>query len=105
MSQAIKVLEVRKMKQVSVGAVAAMAFLILTVCLAQGLSEPNKDADDAAQTSSAVARKPRVETVTMVDFYLRDGNAVSGKLLSEDKNQVVVELPGFAIAREHSAGL
>jgi hypothetical protein len=29
----------------------------------------------------------------MVDFYMRDGNTVSGKLLSDDKNQLVVEEP------------
>jgi DNA repair exonuclease SbcCD ATPase subunit len=39
--------------------------------------------------------KPRtkVEVVTMADFYLRDGNTVSGRLLSEDNVRVVVEVP------------
>lgn len=36
-------------------------------------------------------QRAKVDLVIMVDFYLRDGNTVSGKLLSEDDTQVVVE--------------
>ncbi len=35
--------------------------------------------------------KPRMQFVTIAEFYLPDGKAVSGKLVVEDKNQVVIE--------------
>ncbi len=54
-----------------------------------------RDANNTAVSASAinVARpKMRVDSVTVADFYLRDGSTVSGRLLSEDNTQVVVEL-------------
>jgi hypothetical protein len=49
----------------------------------------------AGQTNEGLVIKvrPRAESVIIADFYLKDGNTVSGRLISEDKNQVVVEQP------------
>ena len=46
----------------------------------------------ASETPIVAARpRPKVEVVKMADFYLRDGNAVSGKLISDDGTQIVIE--------------
>ncbi len=69
---------------------AAITLLLFSICFAAAISEPNKSSL-ASENTFAAKSKPRVDTVTMADFYLRDGNVVSGRLLSDDKNQVVVE--------------
>jgi hypothetical protein len=57
-------------------------------------SDNNAVGPQTSETISGIARpKVKVDVVTMVDFYLRDGNTVSGRLLSEDNAQVVVEMP------------
>jgi len=66
----------------------ALAITLLVISIALAANEANQ-----VKTPAAVKAKPKVELVTMVDFYLRDGNAVSGKLLSDDKTQLVVEQP------------
>jgi hypothetical protein len=59
------------------------------------VNEPNDTNSIRSQTSEIsipVSRaKPRVDVVTMADFYMRDGNAVSGKLLSDESTQIVIE--------------
>jgi len=76
------------MKRIIFLSVAAITVLILTVCWAAETKEPN---DGGA--AGVKKPRPRVELVTVVDFYMRDGNTVSGKLISDDKNQLVVEEP------------
>ncbi|MBN2021120.1 MAG: hypothetical protein JW749_12955 [Sedimentisphaerales bacterium] len=76
------------MTRINVIRAVVITLLIFTVCLAVEVNEPNESVIPVVKQP-----RPKVETVTMVEFYLRDGNAISGKLLSEDKNQVVVELP------------
>jgi hypothetical protein len=57
-------------------------------------SDSNAIEPQTPQAAPTVRRpRPRVDTVTMADFYLRDGNTVSGKLLSDDKNQIIIEQP------------
>lgn len=78
------------MKRIIFLKTAAITLLFFSICFAAAISEPNKSSP-ASENAVAVKSKPRVDTVTMADFYLRDGNVVSGRLLSDDKNQVVVE--------------
>ncbi len=46
------------------------------------------NSEDSEQTKDS---GQRMTFVKMVDFYLRDGNLVYGKLVSEDKNKIIVE--------------
>ncbi len=41
--------------------------------------------------TTAKKARQKVESVTIADFYLRDGKPLSGKLVSDDKNQIVIE--------------
>jgi len=78
------------MKRIISLKIAAITLLLFSICFAAVTSEPNKSSP-ASESVIAVKPKPRADTVTMADFYLRDGNVVSGRLLSDDKNQVVIE--------------
>lgn len=73
-----------------------LLLISLTNCFA-AVGEPNEQKDIEAQSTGTapVARRPRprADIVTMAEFYLRDGNAVSGRLLSEDNTQIVIEQP------------
>jgi len=71
--------------------ITIIASLSLSIkCFAAAVNDSNKEAGISVNTSTAKPR-PKVEAVTTADFYLKDGNTVSGRLLSEDKNQVVIE--------------
>lgn len=53
---------------------------------------PVEAEDEAMQTSQQTDRSSkRLDFVKMVDFYLNDGTFVSGKVISEDRNKIVVE--------------
>ena len=77
--------------------VAAIALVLLLNGFAASVDEPNKGdavspAVPASETPGAIVKpRTRVDSVTIVDFYMRDGNTVSGKLLSDDSTQLVVE--------------
>ncbi len=56
----------------------------------------NESTVETKQSTSETPRKstrsrPRVSSVKMADFYLRDGKLVFGKLVSEDKNKITIE--------------
>jgi hypothetical protein len=76
-----------------------IAFVLLLNGFAASVDEPNKGdavrpAVPASETPIITAKpKARVDSVTMVDFYMRDGNTVSGKLVSDDPTQLIVEQP------------
>ncbi len=55
----------------------------------QTASETEQKAPEAAGET----RKPRAETnfVKTADFYLRDGKFVSGRLITDDKNKIIIE--------------
>ncbi len=53
---------------------------------------PVEAEDEAMQTSQQTDRSSkRLDFVKMVDFYLNDGTFVSGKVISEDRNKIIVE--------------
>jgi hypothetical protein len=109
-------LEVTKMTRKIILTVTAISLFLLTDGLAvnlpadppKGEVSPRADGNAvrtaATETPLIVRPRPRVEAVTMADFYLRDGNTVSGRLLSEDNAQVVVEqlLGGAIVTRTYS---
>ena len=76
-----------------------IALVLLLNGFAASVDEPNKG--DAVRPAVPVSETPitiakpraRVDSVTMVDFYMRDGNTVSGKLISDDPTQLIVEQP------------
>jgi hypothetical protein len=74
-------------------AVTVTGLVLLINGFAASVEEPNKGT--AVSETPIVAAKPRarIDSVTMVDFYMRDGNTVSGKLLRDDPVQLVVEEP------------
>ena len=90
--------------------VTVTALVLLLNGFAASVDEPNKG--DAVRPAVPVSEAPiiiakpraRVDSVTMVDFYMRDGNTVSGKLLSDDSTQLVVEQPfeSTVIAKTYS---
>ena len=82
------------MKRIIIFAVTAAAIILSGANIA-AINEPNESNEIRSKGigSAPVARRPRMETVTMADFYMRDGNAISGRLLSDDNTQVVIEQP------------
>ncbi len=87
------------MARVIVLTVTAAALVLLLNGFASSVDEPNKgDAVSPAVPASeapftAAKVRQRFDVVTMVDFYMRDGNTVSGKLISDDSTQLIVEQP------------
>jgi hypothetical protein len=79
--------------------VTVTALVLLLNGFAASVDEPNKGdavrpAVPASESPITIAKpRVRVDSVTMVDFYMRDGNTVSGKLLSDDATQLAVEQP------------
>jgi len=79
--------------------VTVAALVLLLNGFAASVDEPNKR--DAVSPAVPVYEAPitvakprqRVDVVTIIDFYMRDGNTVSGKLISDDATQLIVEQP------------
>jgi len=54
----------------------------------------SKSTIETKQNTSETPRRstrPRMNPIKMVDFYLRDGKLVYGKLVSEDRNKIIIE--------------
>ncbi|MGA2071313.1 MAG: hypothetical protein ABSG97_08175 [Sedimentisphaerales bacterium] len=87
------------MARVIVLTVTVAALVLLLNGFASSVDEPNKGnaagpAVPVSESPIAIAKpRARVDSVTMVDFYMRDGNTVSGKLISDDSTQLIVEQP------------
>jgi hypothetical protein len=87
------------MRRVIFLSVMAIMLVLLLNGFAASVNEPNKadavsPAVPVSETPITIAKpKARIDSVTMVDFYMRDGNTVSGKLLSDDATQLIVEQP------------
>lgn len=73
--------------------ITTITVISLTICFA-AVVESN-DVEAQSSEAAAVVSRPRqrMEVVTMADFYMRDGNAVSGRMLSNDNTQIVIEQP------------
>ena len=84
--------------------VTTITFFLLPDGLAVNLPDGNNIRQGSAETVLVSRPRPKIEAVTMADFYLRDGNTVSGRLLSEDGTQVVVEqfLGGEIVTKSYS---
>ena len=82
------------MSRINIFTIMTATIVLLTICFA-AVSDPNESDVSRSQDTmrTPIVRRPRIETVNMADFYMRDGNAVSGRLLSEDNTQVTIELP------------
>ncbi len=72
--------------------------IAFTCCFSTAYAQKNQDQEmletepTAGETSQKHTRsRPRKNFIKMTDFHLRNGKLVSGKLVSEDKNKVVVE--------------
>lgn len=65
---------------------------IKIICLSIGLFLCFSVVYGQADPDSPVGKtRPKVSSVKMANFYLRDGKLVFGKLISEDKKKIVVE--------------
>lgn len=90
--------------------VTVTALVLLLNSFAASVDEPNKGdsvrpAIPVSETPITIAKpRARIDSVTMVDFYMRDGNTVSGKLISDDPVQLIVEQPfeSTVIAKTYS---
>ena len=77
--------------------IATIIFVTQVGAIAADVNEPNDNngIQPQAAEAPAAAKKParKLDTVTIAEFYMRDGTPVSGKLLSDDRNQIVIEQP------------
>lgn len=82
------------MSRINIFTITAVILVLSTICFAK-VNEPNENNETRSQNimRTPIIRRPKIEAVTMADFYMRDGNAVSGRLLNEDNTQVTIELP------------
>jgi len=55
-----------------------------------GAQTEQQDAE-TSQAAKPTGPRTRQNSVRMADFYLRDGKLIFGKLISEDKNKVIIE--------------
>ena len=74
-------------------AVTVTGLVLLVNGFAASVGEPNKGVAVSETPTAAAKPRARIESITMVDFYMRDGNTVSAKLLKDDPTQLVVEEP------------
>lgn len=87
------------MKRIIIFAVTAAAIILSGASLAGSPSSPQAAVNEPNESNEIrsqripVVRRPRADVVTMAEFYMRDGNSVSGRLLSDDNTQVVIEQP------------
>jgi len=77
--------------------IATIIFVTQVGAAAADVNEPNDNNGIQPQAAEApvVVKKParKLDTVTIAEFYMRDGTPVTGKLLSDDRNQIVIEQP------------
>lgn len=66
-----------------VTAAILISLLVLSLCFSQQ--------KDTAISKQAGRLRPKPAVVKMVDFHLRDGQLVFGRLISDDKNKLTVE--------------
>ncbi len=66
-----------------VTAATLISLLVLSLCFSQQ--------KDAAISEQAARPRPKPAVIKMVDFHLREGELVFGKLISDDKNKLTVE--------------
>ncbi len=81
------------MARVIIFVIAITGFILLVNGFAANVEEPNTTSAASETPTTTAKPRPRVESVTMVDFYMRDGNTVSGRLLRDDSTQLLVEQP------------
>jgi len=69
-----------------------LAVLLLTVVQPNVAAPAQDETDlDANLAQARSAQRPRIEFIRTVDFYLRDGQFVTGKVVEEDKSKITVE--------------
>jgi hypothetical protein len=69
---------------------------VASICLVNSLAQTSLAARQTEQASAMISEKtatqrPRPNAVRAVDFYLRTGEFIVGKLVSDDRNKVIVE--------------
>ncbi len=88
-------LEDAKMVRLIFIVMMSLTFVFSSVGSAAGAEDINEsnatEASEGGVISAPVTPRSRIDTVMFADFYLRDGNTVSGRVLSDDKNQIVIE--------------
>jgi hypothetical protein len=58
---------------------------------AQGQPPPSADPDSSRFIGVEPESRPRIGVVRTADFYLRDGQFITGKLLDDDKSKITIE--------------
>lgn len=76
--------------------ISAGILLFVSVLYCSAATDTNQSPveaeDEAMQTSQQTDRSSKkLDFVKMVDFYLNDGTFVSGKVISEDRNKIIIE--------------
>ncbi len=82
----------KKLLLITLISLFASALAVTTLLAQQADSSSTSETQTSSRSDSLYRRaKPRIDFVTIAEFYLPDGQAVSGRLISEDKNQIVIE--------------
>ena len=82
----------KKLLLITLISLFAFALAVTTLLAQQADSSSTSETQTSSRSDSLYRRaKPRIDFVTIAEFYLPDGQAVSGRLISEDKNQIVIE--------------
>jgi hypothetical protein len=71
-----------------------LSLIISLVVISSALSEEKPAAEinaDPASSTPPPATRTRSSFIRLADFYLRDGSLISGKLITEDKDKIVIE--------------
>ncbi len=81
---------------ITISTPASILVLVLSCCFSNVYAQTgrNESAVETEQRASGDARRiarPRTNFIKMANFYLRNGEIVFGKLVSEDKNKITVE--------------
>jgi hypothetical protein len=97
------------MKATGTRITAAVVFVLIAICIiaadAQSRARATSSSSAGPVTQTVInvsdrektvpynksASNTRVRSIRMVDFYLRDGTLISGKLVSENRNKVILE--------------
>ncbi|GAF91417.1 unnamed protein product, partial [marine sediment metagenome] len=78
---------------ITTAAILALTFSCHSALYAQANQKQQvlKRSQENLQTEPTEKSRPRMNSIKTVNFYLKNGQLVFGKLVSEDRNKVTVE--------------
>jgi len=71
-------------KAITISALSAMI-------LFAAIEYTSAQTDQTPKITTATRSRPRINVISIADFYMRDGESITGKMLKQDKNQITIE--------------